>query len=90
MKPCPARVKYFLMHGFQDDDSVHQHALAVMDWLKPHVAKDFYVKPLEIWWNDSYDLNLNSIITVQLFVIHLIVILSLRNKLSLMCPLYNI
>ena len=92
MKPCPARVKYFLMHGFQDDDSVHQHALAVVDWLKPHVAKDFYAKPLEIWWNDSYDLNLNSIIPVQLIVCYSVHcdIKFEEQTVSLMCPLYNI
>ena len=53
VKPRPAKIKYFFIHTLQNEDTRLQHALAFVDWLRPHHDKDYYVKPMEMWWCDE-------------------------------------
>ena len=67
----PVLLHWFVYHTFYVNETIHSHVLAHISSLKP---KDFFGKPLELWWEDSFDYNsytvFNHFIPVQLLLCH--------------------
>ena len=69
LDPRPAIINYFALHAIQDED-VHQHLLVSLSWLKTHPAKNSMKKPVELWWKDLFQEELNDIVPIQLVICH--------------------
>ena len=85
----PVVIDYFVLHALEN---VQQHLFAVVSWLKEHPDKDHFSKPLEIWWKDLIEYNLNVFVPVQLLICHSIHcdIIYEEQNVCLMCPVKNI
>ncbi len=46
------------------NDDVNEHVFAAVSWLnswlKLHPAKSFYGKPVELWWKDLFDNEMDT------------------------------
>lgn len=69
-KPRPALIHYFVEHAFQCSNVVYRHLFAFVSWLKEHPDKDHFITPLEVWWKDLVEYNLDNFVPVQLLVCH--------------------
>jgi hypothetical protein len=87
-KHRPVLIQYFAYHAFRGK----QHLFAIVTWLKEHLDKDHFVKPLEVWWKDLDDPNLNAFVPVQLLICHSVYceIKYEEQAVYLMCPVQNI
>lgn len=88
----PVKLNYFVLHSLEYDDKVHPHAFAMVSWLKEHPARDIYGSPLEIWWKDLVDYDLNIFLPIQLLICHSIFcdIKYEHQTVYLMCPVKNV
>ena len=68
-------MNYFLVHAVQESDGegIHQHILVAVSWLKKHNAKNHFKKPVELWWKDLFEEDLDLFIPVQLIICHAVV-----------------
>ena len=92
LKPRPVLLHYFVMHTFNCNGIAYQHLLAAVSWLKEHPAKNYYEKPLEVWWKDLVDYDHNMFIPVQLLICHAVHsdIKHEEQTVFLVCPVQNI
>ena len=63
-----ALLDYFLVHSFHDGEHVVEHVFASVMWLKEHPARHSYGKPVELWWKDVFEEELNHLLPIQLLV----------------------
>ena len=56
----PVIINYFALHAVYSDDSGDLHAN----------GKDHFVKPVEIWWRDPFDVKMESFVPLHLLVCH--------------------
>ena len=72
MEPRPALLHYFAAHAIYlcGGTSSRQHVLASVSWLRNNHAKDCFCKPLELWWKDLFEHELDSVIPLQYIVCH--------------------
>ena len=61
-KPRPVQLQHFISHAFHHNGTVKQHVFAVVSWLKEHPARECVGMPMELWWKDLYDSNLEPFI----------------------------
>lgn len=70
----PVLLHWFVYHTYYVNVVLYSHALARILWLKAHHAKDSFGKPLEVWWEDLFDYNnetvFNHFIPVQMLLCH--------------------
>lgn len=66
----PVKINHFMMHSLHYEDAHHQHIFAVVSWLKNHPHKSYFGKPLEIWWKDLFEFNLDIFVPIQLLICH--------------------
>lgn len=87
-QPRPVYIDYFALHAFDG----RQHLFAVVSWLKEHPDKHHFAKPLEVWWKDLVDSNLNVFVPVQLLICHSVYceITYEEQTVYLLCPVRNI
>lgn len=88
----PVLLNYFVLHSFYYEDTPHQHAFAVVTWLKNHPAKEFFSKPLELWWKELVDAHLDVFVPIQLLICHSAYceVKHEEQTVYLMCPIRNI
>ena len=75
MMECrPVVINHFALHAVYNDNSndPQQHVFVNVSWLKRHHAngRDHFVKPVEIWWRDLFDTEIEAFVPLQLVVCH--------------------
>ena len=64
----PVEVNFFVDTSFCHQETISEHILVCVSWLREHPAKTEYGTPLEIWWKDLYQPNMLSFIPIQCLI----------------------
>ena len=88
----PVILNYFLVHSLLYKDTNFQHVFASVSWLKEHHDKNYFSKPLELWWKELHESSLNVFIPIQLLICHSAYcdVKHEEQTVLLMCPVHHI